>query len=78
MPIVLRVGRFRVYVLLPPREHGPAHVHVKNADGSCVIELATLVVKKRRKMRDHDVVAAVWLVAEHMAELLTAWRKSHG
>lgn len=78
MPIVLRVGGFRVYVLLPPREHGPAHVHVKNADGYCVIELATLVVKKRRKMRDHDVVAAVWLVAEHMAELLTGWRKYHG
>lgn len=77
-PVVLRLGGFRVYVLLPPREHGPAHVHVKNADGSCVIELATLIVKKRRKMRDPDVVAAVWLVADRMAELLTAWSKYHG
>ena len=31
MPIVFRLDGFEVVILLPPREHGPAHVHVTKA-----------------------------------------------
>jgi len=43
---VLRVDGFRVVVLFPPREHGPAHVHVLNADGVAVIYLVSLDIKQ--------------------------------
>jgi hypothetical protein len=31
MPTVLHVGGFQVRIFLPPREHGPARVHVRKA-----------------------------------------------
>ncbi|MCU1381736.1 MAG: hypothetical protein JWL71_433 [Acidobacteria bacterium] len=78
MPIVLRVDGFDVVVLLPPREHGPAHVHVRKAGKEVVIVLSSLAVRKVEGMRSADVVTAVGIVADHSAELLNAWRKYHG
>lgn len=78
MPIVLRVDGLDVVILLPPREHGPAHVHVRKAGDEVVIVLSSLVVRKVEGMRSADVVTAVGIVANHRGELLTAWRKHHG
>ena len=36
----MRVGAYRVVIWLPPREHGPPHVHVQTTSGEVVIELA--------------------------------------
>lgn len=62
MPKILERNGFRVIVLLPPREHGPAHVHVEKAGTRVVINLPDgkqgLSVRKVYKMRDADVVAA--------------------
>ena len=52
---------FSVVVLLPPREHGPAHVHVRRAGGEAVIELRSFAVRKVERMRNADVVRAVGL-----------------
>ncbi len=78
MPTVLRVGPFRVMVLLPPREHGPAHVHVHAAGTSAVIELQTLLVRDVRGMSDAQVRDAVRIVEQQAGTLLTEWRKYHG
>ena len=64
---VLEQDGFQIKVFLPPREHGPAHVHVYKAGGVAVINLpdATQALTLRsvsKTMRNADVVAAVRLV----------------
>lgn len=81
MPTVLRVGGFRVVIFLPPREHRPAHVHVRNARGEVVIELATPLqpqtIRSIAGMRTADVTRAFWIVEEHTDFLLARWREHH-
>lgn len=82
MPTVHRQDGFQFKVLLPPREHGPAHVHVSKAGGIAVVNLPdarqTLSLRTVYDMKDSDVVAAVRLVEENVDKLLRAWRKYHG
>lgn len=82
MPTVLRVGGFRVVIFLPPREHGPPHVHVRNASGEVVIEFATAskgqMIRDVSEMRAGDVAKAFWIVEEHSDYLLECWREYHG
>ena len=77
MPTVLRCQGFRITILLPPREHGPAHVHVSRAESEVVITLNPVTVRSVDRMRTTDILRAVELVEEHQALLLTAWRKWH-
>lgn len=82
MPTVLEQDGFQIKVFLPPREHGPAHVHVYKAGGVAVINLpdATQPLTIRsvsKKMRNADVVAAVRLVEAHVETCWTHWRKYH-
>ena len=81
MPTVLRIDGFRIVIFLPPREHRPPHVHVRNADGEVVITLATAGQAQRIRevvgMRDRDVATAFWIVEEHTAFLLERWREYH-
>ena len=69
-------------VFLPPREHGPPHVHVRNAAGEVVIELATggrqQTLRQIAGMRSADVAKAFWLVEENTDFLLDCWRTYHG
>ena len=66
MPTVLDVGGFQVRILLPPREHGPPHVHVWKAGTVVMVDLpegdAPIRIRKVRGMRTVDVVAAFRLV----------------
>jgi alkanesulfonate monooxygenase SsuD/methylene tetrahydromethanopterin reductase-like flavin-dependent oxidoreductase (luciferase family) len=82
MPTVLRVAGFRVVIFLPPREHKPPHVHVRNADGEVVIVLpvpgGAPAVREVAGMRADDVVRAFWIVEEHAEYLLERWREYHG
>lgn len=82
MPTVLRAGGFRIVIYLPPREHEPPHVHVWNADGEVVIELAVgekpQAIRSAAGMRAADITAAFWLVEEHTDYLLKCWRRYHG
>ena len=82
MPTVLRVDGFQVHIFLPPREHGPAHVHVRKAGAGVVISLPDggqlLGIREIQAMRDADVVAAFHIVATNVDALLEHWRRYHG
>ena len=82
MPTILEQGGFQVRVLLPPREHGPLHVHVLKAGTSVVITLPDgthpLSIRNVSRMKNADVVAAFRLVEAHTETLLAAWRRYHG
>ena len=78
MPLVFQEHGFAVFVLLPPREHGPAHVHVRKAGASVVITLNPIGVRKVDAMRMSDVVKAVRIVEEHLDQLRDVWRQYHG
>ena len=64
------------------REHGPPHVHVRNAGGEAVIELATggrrQAVRSIAGMRAADVVTAFWIVEDNSEYLMTKWEEYHG
>lgn len=82
MPTVLRVGGFGVLVLFPPREHPPARVHVVNASGLVVINLATKgktqTIVRVDGMSKQETRQASRIVAEHTEALMDAWRRIHG
>lgn len=69
-------------ILLPPREHGPPHVHVSRAEAEVVVLLPAgrrgVEVRTVFRMRDADVIAAVRLVEANVTLLQQAWRKYHG
>jgi hypothetical protein len=82
MPTVLRVDGFRVVILFPPREHGPAHVHVINADGVAVIYLASSDVaqftERVEGMKRSDARTAERIARDNTPYLLEEWGKIHG
>ena len=82
MPTVLNVDGFQVRILVPPREHGPAHVHVRKTGTVVVINVRDgdqpLGIRTVRGMRAADVVAAFRLVETNVEMLLEQWRKYHG
>lgn len=82
MPTVLNVGGFQVRILLPPREHGPPHVHVWKSGTVVVIDLPAdeqpLGIRNVRGMRTVDIVAAFRLVEANVGMLLDQWRRYHG
>jgi hypothetical protein len=82
MPKVIDRDGFRVYVLNPPREHRPAHVHVQNADAEVLINLpidgGKLSVRENYGMRAKDVLKAFRLVEENVDALVAEWRRLHG
>ena len=82
MPTVLRLGAIRVRVQLPPREHGPAHVHVVHPHGEVTMELATKdkrqAIRKSDGLSVREIGTAFRIVEEHADFLLRCWRKHHG
>ena len=82
MPTVLNVDGFHIRILVPPREHGPAHVHVRKAGAVVVINLPDgdkpVGIRTVRGMRAADVVAAFRLVEANVEMLLKQWRRYHG
>lgn len=80
MPTVLRRGGFSVLVRLPPREHGPPHVHVQAGGAECEfwIGRSAVRVKAIHSMTDRDVRAALAIVAAHARFLLSEWTRLHG
>ena len=82
MPIVLNGDGFHVRILLPPREHGPPHVHIWKAGAVMVINLPEgdkpIEIRAIRRMRMADVVAAFRIVEANIDKLSEQWRKYHG
>lgn len=94
MPTIVTRGSFRVLILLLPREHGPAHVHVLKGKGAGESEVlinlgqpepyvpgapwASVSIREIKGMRDKDVVTAVLLVQQHLMTLRQRWMEIHG
>lgn len=78
MPVVLRVLGFRIWILNPPREHPPAHVHVEKAGAEVVILLDPIRIREVVGMKNADIVTAVRIVEDHRHYLVTQWGKHHG
>jgi hypothetical protein len=80
-PTVRVVDGFIFRILLPPREHGPPHVHVTRSGGVAVILLPTarrrVGIREVAGMRRADVVRAARPVEAHADTLLKAWRQHH-
>jgi hypothetical protein len=81
MPRVYQAGGFKVYIYLPPSEHGPPHVHVLRGGGQVVVHIGTgTALEPFRvfgRMKDADVVRAVRIVEAVEELLLEEWRKYH-
>ena len=79
-------------ILSPPREHGPAHVHVLKGSGAgeseVVFELGqpiatgmewnSIRLREVEGMRQSDVVIAARLVQRHLILLRERWIAIHG
>lgn len=82
MPKIYDENGFVVYVLLPPREHGPAHVHIERGGGEARILLGdhntAPSIWDLRGMRARDAGKALRIVAANQAEFLQQWEKHHG
>lgn len=92
VPTIVAAGAFRVLVLNPPREHGPAHVHVLKGRGGGESEVLVnlgqadvpgaswqaISLREVRGMAAKDVIRAVRLVETHLAHLRQRWEEIHG
>jgi hypothetical protein len=82
MPRVYEAGGFKVYIYLPPAEHGPPHVHVVKAGSEVVIHIGTgtALVPHRvfGPISDREIVRAVRLVESIEKNLLEQWSTYHG
>lgn len=76
-PGVLREEGFTVFVFLPPREHGPAHVHVRKAGAEVVLLLEDGSVQSARGMSDRDVAVARRIVLDYQDALVRYWEYCH-
>ncbi len=82
MPTIFVIDGFTVRILPPPREHGPAHVHIWKSGTEVVITLgdrdAAPSIRRVFGMNQLDVARAHRIVAEHKDLLLQFWRQYHG
>jgi hypothetical protein len=82
MPRVHETRGFKIYIYLPPTEHGPPHVHVLKAGGEVLIEIGTGAPLEPYRVfgsiSDKDVARAVRIVQEIEQHLIVAWRIHHG
>jgi hypothetical protein len=73
---------FRIFG--PPREHGPAHLHIERPpDGLVVIRLGLRAgespeVWKLYRMRRRDVLKAFRIVEREEEKFRTSWEAIHG
>jgi hypothetical protein len=80
MPEVFRQGAMVVRVLLPPREHGPAHVHVWCPEGVAVVEVmpSVRVREIHGRMKAATLREIVDAISARHDECVAAWRRHHG
>ena len=79
MPEIFRQGSFVVSVLLPPREHGPAHVHVRCPEGFMVVQLEpSLLIREAQGVKTSTAREILSAIEARYDECLAAWRRYHG
>lgn len=82
MPTILSIDGFVISIRLPPREHGPPHVHVWKGGQHVVISLGDAHVGPALRdvpgMNKLDVARALRIVESHQEFLVLTWRRLHG
>jgi hypothetical protein len=81
--VVWREGGFTVRLYGPPREHPPAHVHVrKGTEGRVIIRLGTSgappEIWRVHHLKYRDVLRGYHIVERHQDMILRVWRSLHG
>ena len=80
MPTVLTENGFKIRIYL--NDHTPAHVHVIKDNNEAKVALSQAgspvkLLNVTRSMSDHDVAAAMDLVASNNGLLLKRWKEIH-
>lgn len=81
MPTVLRQDGFRV--MIPTRDHPPAHVHCYRGEALVIVLLPTesgaaVVREVGRATKPRDMTDAVRIVNENRTLLWDAWNRLYG
>ena len=77
MPTVMTLDGFTVKIYFPPREHGPAHVHVFREGKEVLIGLAPVAIRENYGMRSVQILKAVRIVEDNLEMLQEEWRRIH-
>jgi len=77
---VIETAKWKIKVFAPPKEHGPAHVHVlaKGENAQVKISLVTLEVLGRTRFSKKTVKGIVRYVHQNYAYLHKCWEDLHG
>jgi hypothetical protein len=77
---VLENDHWKIKVYAPPKEHGPAHVHVKakGANAEVRISLETLEVIGKTEFSKRAVKGIIIYVHENYEYLMKCWEDLHG
>ena len=59
---MLRVDGFQIRMLLPPREHCPAHVHIVIANEEIVVNLGPVALREVYGMKPANIIKAIRIV----------------
>lgn len=78
MVTIYREGAFRIWIYTD--DHDPAHVHARNADGECRvnIEASRPVIISNNGIRTGDIQRRLRIGAENREAFLIQWRRHHG
>jgi len=77
---VIENEKWKIEVFAPPKEHGPAHVHVfaKGEKAEVRISLATLEVIGSTKFNKRSVKGIIKYIHENYDYLWNCWEVLHG
>ena len=76
---IIENEKWKIKVFAPPKEHGPAHVHViaKGEKAEVKISLKDLEVMGKTKFNKQTVKGIIKYVHQNYDVLLEAWEKLH-
>ena len=77
MPVVLRVGPYRVY-LFSHEPNEPPHVHVDRDDSSAKFWLAPVSLARNLGFSAHELRRIERILIRHENDLVAAWTRHFG
>jgi hypothetical protein len=76
MPIIFRIGPFRIVIFV--NDHEPPHVHCIGKGERAVIEIKSGLIRSNKGVHDKDLKKLTGFIKEQSDVLLTEWRYFHG
>lgn len=76
---IIENEKWKIKIYAPPKEHGPAHVHVvaKGERAEVKISLINLEVIGKTKFSKKTVKGIIKYIYKNYDELIDAWEKLH-